>query len=204
MNPTNGQSPLDYLNQISAPQEPTKKPFRFSLGKVILLAIIAFVIVIIIGVAVSSYGNSLKSPWQELSARLAVTTEVADGATKNIKNSELRSMNGSLKAYLTNTTRDLAKPLQALGVDPAKLPESVVTKEKGTGITERLEDARLNAKYDSTYAREMSYQLSTILSLYQKLMSQSSNPENRQFIKTSFENLYTIQQAMSEFSASNE
>lgn len=202
MNPQQ-QAPLDYLNQISTS---STKPARFglTLRTVIIGAAAVVVLIIIMAIIVSFISNTRKTPWEQLSARLAVTSQVANDATTVLKSSQLRSLNSDLKLYLTNTTRDLETPLAQNGVNAKKLSPAVVTKENNTGITGRLEDARLNAKYDSAYAREMSYQLATILALYQTLYSSSGNTEIKTYLKTSYDNLLPTQKALADFSDSSE
>lgn len=202
MNLQPGQTPLDYLNQI-APQQHKTSFFKWNLRTIILAAIGLVIIMIAIVAVISGINNSHKTPWQQLSARLAVTTTVANNSATIIKDSQLRSLNSSLKLYLTNTTRDMQTPLTNLGIDPKKIPDSITKQENSTGITERLEDARLNAKYDSTYAREMSYQLSTILSLYQKLYS-SSTAQTKATLTKAYDNLKPIQQNLADYNSSTE
>ena len=202
MNLQPGQTPLDYLNQI-APQQHKASPFKWNLKTIILAAIGVLIIVIVIAIVVTNIANSRKTPWEQLSARLAVTSTVANNSATIIKDSQLRSLNSSLKLYLTNTTRDIQTPLTNLGIDPKKIPDSITKTENGTGITQRLEDARLNAKYDSTYAREMSYQLSTILSLYQQLYN-SSTQQTKATLTTAYDNLKPIQQNLADFNAATE
>lgn len=202
MNP-NGQVPLDYLNQI-APEAPKKPIFELNLRTVIIGAIGLIILVIIISIIASNLGTSSKEPWQRVSARLDATATVVDSSTKNIKNSQLRSINSDLKLYLTNTKRDFATPLTALNVDATKLPAKIVAEETGTGITERLEDGRLNARFDSTYAREMSYQLATLLSQLQILYSTNIGPTTKATVKTAYDNLLPTYTSVTEFSTSNE
>jgi len=203
MNPEHGQMPIDYLNKIS-PDQQKPAPFRLTLRTVIFAAIAVVVIVIIASVIASTIADNRKTPWEQLSARLVVTSTIANDATTTIKNSQLRSLNSDLKIYITNTTRDLSTPLTKVGVENKKIPAAITTKENSTGITGRLEDARLNAKFDSTYAREMSYQLATILSLYQKLYASSSSATTKAFLLTSYNNLLPTQKAIADFSASTE
>ena len=70
-------------------------------------------------------------------------------------------------------------------------------------MASRLEDARLNAKYDSTYAREMSYQLATILSLYQKLIP-ASTPQTKTILEKATTNLEPIQKDLANFNTSTD
>lgn len=203
MNPNNGQTPLDYLNQI-APQAPKKPLFTLNLRTIIFGVIALLVLVIIIANVGSAIGNASKSPWQQFSARLAATTQIVDSSSGKIKNSQLRSLNSDLKLYLTNTQRDLATPLGELGINPEKLPASITKQESSEAMLARLEDGRLNAKYDSTYAREMSYQLATTLALLQQLYKSNVGPKTKQFLEDAYSNLAPTYATISEFSASNE
>lgn len=203
MNPQNGQTPLDYLNHIS-PQAPKKPAFALNMRTILLGALILIVIVIIIANVAGGLANSSKEPWQQYAAKLAATAEIVDSSSGKIKNSQLRSLNSDLKLYITNTQRDLATPLANLSIDPQKLPASVLKKESSEETLARLENGRLNAKYDSTYAREMSYQLLTTLALLQKLYQSNVTPETKEFLKNAYDNLNPTYKTISEFSASNE
>jgi hypothetical protein len=203
MNPQNGQTPLDYLNQI-APQAPKKQLFTLNFRTVMLGAAAVVVLIIIIAAVSSALSGNSKEPWQQLAARIDTTTEVVDGATKHIKSSQLRSINSDLKLYLTNTRRDIAAPLESLDINPEQISKDVVAKEKGTGITERLEDGRLNARYDTTYAREMKYQVATILSLLQKLYTTNVTPPTKATLKVAYDNLLPTYTTLSEFNTTTE
>lgn len=203
MNPPNGQTPLDYLNQI-APQAPKQKKFGLNLRTVLIGGIILVVLVIILSIAAGAIVNSRKDPWQQLSARLTTTKGIVDDASKKLKNSQIRSANSDLKLYLTNTQRDLTPQLTELNIKTDALSDSIVAEEKRTAMIKRLEDARLNAKFDSTYAREMNYQLSTLLALYQKMYAAGGTTSQRTYLKSAYDNLAPIHQSIADFSASNE
>lgn len=203
MNPRNGQTSLDYLNQI-APQAPKKPLFTLNLRTIVFGAIILLVVIIIIANVGSALSNARKEPWERFAAKLAATTEVVDSSTGKIKNSQLRSLNSDLKLYLTNTQRDLATPLKAFSINSEKLPASVLAKESSEETLGRLEDGRLNAKYDSTYAREMTYQLATTLALLQELYKSNVGPQTKEYLSNAYTNLAPTYEAVANFSASNE
>ena len=203
MNPPNGQNPLDYLNQI-APQAPKKQGFGLNLKTVIIGAAGLLVLIILISVIAMLVGNSPKTDWERLSLRLATTETIAEDSDKIIKNSQLRSMNSEIKLYITDTTRDLTARLEAKNIDPTKASTTLVTTEANAAMLDRLESGRLNAKYDSTYAREMTYQLGTILALYQKLNSSTNSTADKEFLANAYENLAPIQERLADFSASSE
>lgn len=203
MNPQNSQTPLDYLNQI-APQGPKKPLFALNLRTILLAGVAAIILIIIIVNVANAISSTNKTPWQRYAARVDATITVVDGATKHIKSSQLRSINSDLKLYLTNTKRDIATPLTALEINPTKLPAKIVAEEKGTDIAQRLEDGRLNAKYDSTYAREMTYQVATLLSLQQQLYATNIGPKTKEMLKQQYDNLLPSYTTLSEFSTSTE
>lgn len=204
MNPQNGQTPLDYLNQI-APSGPKKAPlFALNLRTIIFGALLLVLLIIIVSVITGAISGAQKEPWQRFSARLTTTEEIVTKASGNIKNSQLRSLNSDLKLYLANTKRDLAAPLARQNIKPTEIPASIASQESGDDITSRLEDGRLNAKYDSTYAREMSYQTATLLALLQQLYKASALTETKTYLQTAYDNLKPTYDALSAFSASNE
>jgi len=202
MNPPNGQAPVDYLNQI-APQAPRKKLFELNLRTIIIGAVLLVIVVIIISVISGSVADARKAPWERLSARLTTTAAIVDDAGSKIKSSQLRSYNSDLKLYLTNTSRDLTPYLTKRSINEKKLPATITATESSTKILAALEDGRLNAKYDTTYAREMGYQLATLVALLQQL-SNSSTGTTKVFLQTAHDNLNPTYKAIEGFGASTE
>lgn len=203
MNPQNGQTPLDYLNEI-APQTQKKPLFALNMRTILAGALVLIILVIIIANVGSAIANSRKDPWARFAARLSATAVIVDSSSRQIKNSQLRSINSDVKLYITNTQRDLEVPLTKMSISSAKLPENIIAQESSADMAQRLENGRLNAKFDSTYAREMTYQLATILALLQELYAISAQEETKAFVETAYNNLEPAYKAVSEFSASNE
>lgn len=203
MNPPNGQAPIDYLNQI-APQAPKKPVFEFNLRTIIFGAIILIILVIILVSISSAIGNSSKEPWQRLSARLTTTAVLADSASGELKSGELRSINSNLKLSLANTQRDLTPPFANLDITAESIPDSILAEETSETTLARLEDGRLNAKYDTTYSREMGYQLATLLALINQVYNSSGNATNKQLLLTAYNNLKPIQESIDSFTTANE
>jgi hypothetical protein len=203
MNPEQDQqsptSARSYLDQI-APVE-TKKPIILRLGPVQMI-VGGIILIMLILLVVSIVSSVLKAPLvslQQLSARLATTATLVEDASDNLNSTELRTLNGNLKIYLTNTNREIVEPFQSVGVSTAKIDASITKQESGTAIAARLEDARLNAVYDRTYAREMSYQLDTILNLMKKSHSSIGNAKVKVVLESAYENLAPIQQDFADF-----
>ena len=190
------QYSIDYLNQI-APQRQKNAPNKL-LVIIGILAILLIVAVAAIGLS-GLGGASSSTKLQTLAARLATLQDVSEKAQPNLKSNQLRATNSSLTLYLAGTNRDIAEPLAHNGIDVKKLDKSIVTKEKNPALTESLEDARLNAIYDRTYAREMSYQLSTTLLLMDDIDGSTKSKSLHAFIETTRGNLEPIEKQMSDF-----
>jgi len=201
--PSQAPLPSDYLNQI-APQGPKKTGFTFGLKQIIIIGAALVILMIIISVVVGGVASSGKEPLERLAARYAATEAVAVASQPNLKSSKLRSVNSTLKLNMTNTNRDIAAPLLAVGVNTAKLSKSVIASEDTTELSARLEDARLNAVFDRTYAREMAYQLGTLLTLLEQIYSSTSDAELQTFLKTSYDNLKPTQESFANFSSATD
>lgn len=200
--PTPPQAPPpDYLNQI-APQAPKQSSLKLSLKKVIVLGGILVAAVIALAVTVNVVIGSQRQPLQQIAARLSSIQAIANDAQGNLKSSQLRSTNSNLRISLTNINRDIGAPLLKSGVDVSKLPESILQKESTDGVLGRLEDARLNAVYDRTYAREMTFILSNTLATMRQIENSTGNAELRTLIVNAIEDLDQIQQSFEAFSTS--
>ena len=71
--------------------------------------------------------------------------------------------------------------------------------ESNEKILAKLEDARLNAIYDRSYARELSYQLETTMSLMRQIYNKTKNKDLKTFLEESYNNLEPIQKQFSDF-----
>lgn len=193
------QYPVDYLNQISGqPQKPSLSSNRFLMiiGGAVVLIIIAVLFMII-----TSGNTGPKEKMQILAARLMTLQTVSTEAQPNIKSGDLRSTNSNLTIFLTNTNRDIAPPLMESGIDATKLNENIVAQEAGEELSATLEDARLNAVFDRTYAREMSYQLETVGVLIQEIYNSTNNDSFKTFLENTDTNLQPLRGQFSDFNA---
>lgn len=191
-------APVNYLDQISA--KPVKK-FHFILKKPILIGLIAVVAIILITI-IANWPKSV-SPTTQLAARLLATKTVATNLSSRLKSSQIRSINSNLKMSLTNTIRDIKPFLEKIDVDINKLSDSIKAKESTKLMTDRLEDARLNGVFDRTYAREMAYKLSTIITLYKQIEKDTGDKGLKTFLNTAEDNMAPIQVQFAEFNADN-
>jgi len=193
-------NPPDYLSQI-APHAP--KQANFIQKQPIIVAVIALFVIIILFAIIGSLSGGTK-PTEQLAARLVSTQTIADGATTNLQSSQLRALNSDLKIYLTNTIRDLGVILKSSdNINIKQLDKKVVAAEANTQMTSNLEDARLNGIYDRTYAREMAYQLDTILTLMLQINNNSNSKSLKSFLTDARTNLEPTQKLFEDFNADN-
>jgi len=173
------------------------KKFLFLVGGGLLVALIVGVL------AFSSGGSTPKDQLQTLAARINTMQKVSSNAQRNIKSSKLRSINGSLTLLLTNASHDMAAPLKNNEVDVQKLDKDIVKAEAGTDLSKKLEDARLNAVFDRTYAREMSYQIDTVHALMKQIYTKTGSKSLKSFLDETDKNLTPINKQLQDFNAAN-
>lgn len=193
---------IDYLNQI-APQSRLK---RGPSNLVLLGAAGAAVLAIILFFAII-FGSqpSTSARLTSLYARLQTLQSVASTEQRNLKDNTLRTTNSSLSLLLTNSLRDIGSKLQN-GSQSVQLPASVTASEKSylAKLTGEFTDAKLNVELDSTYAREMAYQLSLVHTMMKSLYASADTTSLKTLLSTTNDNLTPIQQAFSSFSGSKE
>lgn len=192
-------NPADYLNQI-APQAPKKSWLKPGPRLILFILVPILIIVLALAIILNVTTAARKQPLEQLTARLSATQKVVAAAQPNLKSSTLRSQNSSLNLYLVDLNSDIAEPMKNNGVNVAKLSDSIVAKESTADLTARLEEARLNARYDRTYAREMAYLLDTILTLTKQIYSTTGSASLKTFLEATYNNLEKAQQTFADFS----
>ncbi len=196
------QHPIDYLDSISsvpkgAKQGPSDKLFFGAIVGALLVALIIGVL------AFLATGTSTKDDFATLSVRLANLQTVADEAQDNIVSGDLRATNTSLSLVLTNANRDIEETLTAYELSASKPDPKIAAAESTEELSERLEDARLNAIFDRIYAREMTYQLETMLILIEQIQERADSSAEQEFLSTTIENMRPLQERFSKFDAAS-
>lgn len=170
-------------------------------GMIAGLLIVA--VAIFIGASSASSGPSASS-LTAVAAKLANLQTVSDEARKNVQSSELRTLNSTLFLSLTNTNRDLAEQLKKQDIKLTDKKDEAVALSAAEleELKGRLEDARLNAIYDRTYAREMLYELRTLRSDMEVLYKKSRSKDVKDILNTADNNLSPITESLSTFNES--
>jgi hypothetical protein len=198
--PPQPQYSIDYLNQIAP------KPQKKGLSSRGFLMVVGggLVVAVIVGIlALSSGGSGPTKNMQTFAARVQTLEKITAGAQKNIKSNDLRGTNVNLTLFLTNTDQNMTKPLANNSVDVKKLDKDIVAAEKGDALTAKLENARLNATFDRTYAREMIYQLTALETLMKSIYNSSKSKSMKDFLQTADDSLLPIKKQFDTFDASS-
>jgi hypothetical protein len=203
MNPDQNQNqyPIDYLNQIAppAPKQGMDKKFLFVIGGGIIVVVLALIAVF----ALTSASAGPRDKMQTLAARLTTLEKVSKESQRALKSGSLRGTNSNLTIFLTNANRDIAEPLKNNGVDVKTLDKSIVAKEDGKTLTDKLDEAKLNVVYDRTYAREMTFELEGIAALMGDIYDRSNSKSLKDFLLKTDENLQPIKKQFAEFADQN-
>lgn len=195
--PVAGQYSIDYLNQIAPPPPKStmsnKLFFGVVIGGLLLTAIVGFLLL-----STASPSNSARM--LELATKLQMLQEISTKAGDSITSNQLQSINGNLATQLTNATQAMAAPMAASNVDVKKINKKATDTAGGEALANKLEDARLNAVYDRTYAREMTYQLSSIFGLMRQINSQTKKADTKKFLEETSNNLGPVGDQLENFS----
>lgn len=204
MYPDNNQQTdsSSYLDQIAPPS--AGKSSVFSQKPVLIGAICLGVIILITIISiVSSILSSNIGPTERLAARLMSTKSTVSSSVKNLKSTKLRALNSTLGVYLTNTIRDATPILASDGIQIGELGKKVTAAESNEKLLATLEDARLNAIFDRTYAREIAYQLDTTLTLMRQIYKSTGNKELKNFLDSAYKSLEPTQKQFADYNAAN-
>lgn len=194
------QYSIDYLNQIAPKAQ--KKPLNSRLFLPVIIG--GLLIAIIVGfLSLVNNGTGPTTDMQTLAARITTLNKISSDAQKNIKSNNLLGSNSSLTILLTNAQQGMVTPLQKNGIDIKKLDKTIVDAESGTALTSKLDNARLNAVFDRTYAREMSYQLTTVETLMRTIYNSTNSKSMKDFLQTTSDNLVPIKKQFDSFDATS-
>lgn len=194
---------IDYLNKLAGTTTPTKtvapanqKMILIGVGIFLALSLSALLLVF-----ANQQGPTSTSTERVLYTTIFNNSEIADEASKNIKSSQLSSLNTSYHGQLVNDLSAMSQPLAKRGIDAKELGKAAKKAAAFEETLQKLEDARLNAIYDQTYAAELDYQLRSIIMLMEKVEKLSGNKAMVEYVKKGKSNYTTIQDGLKEYNA---
>lgn len=197
---------ISYLNQISSeanPEKEPKKPLSETLfsNKNLKIFILVAGGLIVLSIFFGIISNALNRESDYL-PRLGMRSENIYSLVKTynskVKNPSLRAAGSSLSATLEviNATVPsyVGKSYEA--------PEFVADEESEilSGMSVALAEAKINGLLDRTYARQLAYGISLLVSLEEEVYENTTDSSVKAFITSSKESLNTILPAFSEYS----
>ena len=199
----------DYLNQISAMARPVKPPRKGIMGilssKYFKWGMVALGLLIIIVIFGSMLGSRV-TPEQrltDLKLRLDRTVEVIDEYQPLVKSSQLRSLSGSLKGILSNTSTQLnTYMVTTYQFDQGKIKEEVIL-ESDTQRDEfmnELFNAKINGLLDRTYAHKMTLEIYTTMGEEAGIINDSSDSALKELLTSSYNSLNNLYAQFNDFS----
>lgn len=193
---------IDYLNQIAPQQKLKLLPGKWVVWG---LAGALFIALLIIIIGALNQTPSLSNRATVLYVRLQTLQTISSNEQPFLKDSSLRASNGSLSLLLTNSSRDISDYLSG-GGKKLTLPADLITSEKTylDKLNAKFDDARLNVDLDSTYAREMAYQLNVVQTMMQSIYREKPDKSLESVLTTTYDNLTPLQQTFAGFSGSKE
>lgn len=181
---------IDYLNQIAVPDKPAglDKKTKIIIGGLIIVGVLSLAMIF----AMASQNNNSGPTPLKLVARLQKLQAITKQNTKKLRSSSLQDLNSSLSAILTTANKSIETPILAYDLDLKKLKKEITALDPPTEINEKLADAYLNSTLDSTYVREMKFQLEDTILMMKSLNRTTKVKSMREFLETTipdFENL---------------
>lgn len=204
---------LEYLNSISRPAQPTKAKKSGITGgfvlKLLLGAVVAIAAMIGVSVLINNSNSKATDLARHLYLRMTEVQSIVNNYNKDLKSSELRSINYSLSGTLTGSLAQLKSYLESTKGDNEKSidpPASIIAEENEflngeKGPIPTLENARLNGTLDRNYITQIHMQVSLLLSMITELAARDHNEQLNSILGSLHSNLAVIEQSMEKYSS---
>ena len=189
---------IDYLNQIAPKQQTRGLPTKY----ILIGIVVAVVLSVLLFVSIAAHSKpSVQSQLMTLYARLQTLQTVVNTEEPLLQDTSLQSTNSSLSLLLANSIRDVGSQLGSTANQTVRVPQSLATSERAYlgKLTDEFTNAKLNVQLDSTYAREMTYQLNIVHTMMKSIYNQTSSKSIQGLMSTTNDNLAPMQDTFSGF-----
>ncbi len=193
---------MDYLNQISGANNPQpqkqsigglfSKKFLYIIGGLLILAIL----LIILGSIIGKSSNKDKDLMDRINLRITNLGTITQEYGRTTKSSSLRSVNASLYSVLNNTSATFTPVYNEKYITEG---ENVISPtiqqeedEHATSLRNSLNNAKINGLLDRTYAREITLEISLLLSLESEAIERTKYQEIKDVLNDSYTNLNNV------------
>ncbi|MDR3297797.1 MAG: hypothetical protein LBT19_00215 [Candidatus Nomurabacteria bacterium] len=200
-----------YLKHIAAQSRPVSASSKLLSPNVIKLiagAVIALILIIVLGSVLSSANQKTIGLYERFYLRLQNFSKDNGPLVKytnDLKSSDLRSLAGTLKTSLTVTARDVSSLLSTLKVDVANISAEASADEAIVLATYEGEllDAKMNGLLDRNFATATTLQISLLLSLESEIREKSDSVELATIIDKSRTDLEALRVQFKNYSDSH-
>lgn len=200
--PQGDMASIDYLEQIAAPQ---KRTFAWSRKMIFIVAgVLVAMLLAVVFMTLANARPNISQLSQTLVNQTASTAEIAKLASKQLKSSELLSLNGTLQSQMTSATSTIPAALTQARVT-VKVPDTgnkTLALADGQKVADNLEEARLLSTYDRVYVREMTYRVSQIMTQLDSIYNRTNSESLKTQLKATYDSLVPIRQQLEEFGTS--
>ena len=209
----------EYLNQIAAKSAPVKpssgKSSKFDIkailhSKIFLfsaIAVVAFILLAIIGSALGGNKKDLKSEIIKFRLHVNGTSELIEEYQPKVRSSNLRSYSASLQTLLSKVNSDVSGYLTNKygykeNKDDKKLrPETDKQKE---ALNQELFEAKINGNLDRVYAHKMAYEITKFINEEVALQKATKDDTLIAILDQSKTSLETLYDSFNDFSESKQ
>lgn len=159
------------------------------------------VFVLAVSLIIAFSGKDKTEDLQQTTVRITNFVLITKKEKPYLKSSKLTATNSSFSLLLTNAQADGEKLLGQAGVKKTQYSKSMVASEKklSDNLTQKFDDARLNAQLDSTYARTMASETDKLIALLNTMAKKSGAKAIRDYAKSLAGNLTSIQKSFDSY-----
>lgn len=203
---------FEYLQKISQSNRPTAKQSKMSkingglILKILLGGVLAGAVLIAIGIIINTGPARATDVAQQLYMRMANVNQVISTYNKNLKSSQLRSINYSLSGTITGTMPQLSSYIASTNSkskSPLTPPADIADQETklNASVNAGLANAKLNGTLDRIYAAQIHMQVSLLMSLTSELLKRDQDPALSSILDPFFSNLVVIEDTLNSYSS---
>lgn len=146
-------------------------------GIILIVAVIAGLLLLTMG------GDHSGALQQRLDARQKTLIKLVGDGQKNLQDDKLLKLNSELSLVLLSDNNTLTSALTL----PKKTDKTITANEADTATFDKLDTARINGQYDTTYKDALTQKLTTTLALMREL----NDAAKKKSVKTALSTEYT-------------
>lgn len=161
-------------------------------------------LLIIVGsLILSSGGPSQADRLIAVVYRIQALEKLSSDSSKQIQDSTLRALNGTMLSVLTGADQESSVPLANNNIKtlPSVKKTNPISVEY-MSLASKLDDARLNVNFDRVYAREIAYQLATIHAEMGTIYKNTRSTSLKSYLDKTDKNLQPLQKQFQDYNNS--